>query len=96
MTHTVTLVNHSVQGNQRSVDATVNITSYTTGGEDLSDLTAMLPKVDNLTAMAIGSTYTFVFTYVPATSKLYAVVCNTGSQVASTWNIGNVMVRITG
>jgi len=95
MTHTSTLVNQSVWGNMRAQFYTVNISSYTTGGEVLSDIFAQFSNPIWLVGLDQASQNN---TYIPilASKSLKAVVANTGTEVTSATNIGNVLVLVIG
>jgi hypothetical protein len=94
MTHTTVVTRIGNAGSENFKEATVTISSYTTGGEDLSDLTGQFGSVGVPLAMNGGGAAYF-FTWIPATNKLKMWTA-TGTEVGSTVNVGIVYIKMFG
>ncbi len=95
MTHTVTEIVRGVMGNIRYLIADVAVSSYTTGGEVLTNSELGIDVVQSLTG-AFKVINTAKLDFDPAGLKIIATVCSTGAQVASTTNIGTVRIVVLG
>jgi len=95
MTHTTVVTKHTNQGSQRAIEAVVTISSYTTGGEDLSDLTDQLGSLDSVGVTHEGATAWYLWNWVKATNKL-ALATATGTQVTAAVNVGVFYIRVVG
>lgn len=94
MTHTVTITAQGVAGDQRYVEALVDISSYTAGGEPIPELTGMFVQVDSVYTQVMGSTGYLV--NVPTTKDKLVVRTATTTLATTASAVGKIGVRIHG
>lgn len=94
MTHTTIVTAQGIAGDQRYVEALVDISSYTAGGEVISELTGMFAQVDSVFVQVMGSTGYFV--NVPTTKDKIIVRTATATVASTAADVGKFGVRIHG
>lgn len=94
MAHTVLSVDYDNPGVNKKVHARVDITSYPTGGELLSDLTGTMGSVKSVFAMGEEATM-YLFAYDRTNNKLL-VNTATGTEAADETDVGVLQLEITG
>lgn len=94
MTHTVKVTSQGIAGDQRYVEALVDISAYTAGGEPLTELVNMFAQVDSVYVQPMGSTAYLVC--VPTTKDKLVIFTATETAATTAAALGKFGVRIHG
>jgi len=93
MTNTLTVVDRQVEGLNRTVYATMDVTSYTTDGETLSATIFGLTGLKYIEVCSAENGYMFA-----ANAAMSKLLCFTAAatQAAATTDVGVVRLRVVG